>query len=125
MGGADLKSRLAELGITQTEFARLIGVTPRAVTLWVTEERAIPGSADAYLRLLLSVPPNVRQVELSRLKEKGTSMRDGMYGISFHGAQDAGIGVLIFDNGRDTAPMRRVSVTTAGTYTTKPPGWQT
>src|ERR1700751_761213 len=100
MTGNDLKAILIELGISQADFARLIGVTPRAVTLWMADERAIPGPADAYLRLLGLLPPNLRQVELSRLKQKGTGMRDGMFGITFQGQQGAGMGVLIFDNGR-------------------------
>lgn len=100
MTGNDLKAILMELGISQADFARLIGVTPRAVTLWMADERAIPGPADAYLRLLRLLPPNLRQVELSRLKQKGTGMRDGMFGITFQGQEGAGMGVLIFDNGR-------------------------
>jgi len=100
MNGSDLKAILADLEISQADFARLIGVSARAVTLWVGDERAIPGSTDGYLRLLRLLPPNLRQVELSRLKQKGTGMRDGMFGITFQGQQGAGMGVLVFDNGR-------------------------
>src|SRR3984885_14920881 len=96
----ELEAILAELEITQADFARLIGVTPRAITLWVAEQRSIPGPAEAYLRVLQLLPQNLRQVELNRLKQKGTDMRDGMYGISFQGQQGAGMGVLVFDNGR-------------------------
>jgi hypothetical protein len=39
-------------------------------------------------------------MELNRLKQKGTDMRDGMYGISFQGQHGVGMGVLIFYNGR-------------------------
>lgn len=100
MIGDDLKTVLTELGITQADFARLIGVTARAVTLWISGDRPIPGPVDGYLRLFRLLPPNLRQIELSRLKQKGTSMRDGMFGISFQGRQGAGMGMLIFDNGR-------------------------
>jgi len=100
MTSGDLKASLIELGLSQADFARLIGVTSRAVALWMGDERAIPGSAGAYLRLLRLIPPNLRQVELSRLKQKGTTMRDGFFGISFQSNNDAGMGVLIFDNGR-------------------------
>jgi len=96
----DLKTALAEIGITQADFARLIDVTPRAVALWMADERAIPGPAEAYVRLLRLLPPNLRQVELSRLIQKGTAMRDGMFGITFQSQQGAGMGVLVFDNGR-------------------------
>jgi len=95
-----LREVLVEFGITQADLARLIGVTPRAVALWVSDERTIPGPAEAYVRLFKLLPPNLRQIELNRLKEKGTSMRDGMFGISFQGQHGAGMGVLIFENGR-------------------------
>jgi hypothetical protein len=100
MSSEELEVVLAELGITQADFARLIGVTPRAIALWVADERSIPGPAEAYLRVLQLLPQNLRQVELNRLKQKGTTMRDGMYGISFQGQQGAGMGLLIFENGR-------------------------
>jgi hypothetical protein len=100
MTSDDLEAILAELGITQADFARLIGVTPRAIALWVADERSIPGPAEAYLRVLQLLPQNLRQVELNRLKQKGTTMRDGMYGISFQGQQGTGMGLLIFENGR-------------------------
>ena len=100
MKSDELEAALAELGITQADFARLIGVTSRAITLWVAEQRSIPGPAEAYLRVLQLLPQNLRQVEFNRLKRKGTDMRDGMYGISFQGQQGVGMGVLIFENGR-------------------------
>jgi len=100
MKSSDLKAALAELGISQADFSRLVGVTSRAVTLWMGDERAIPGPVDAYVRILCLLPGNLRQVEFSRLKEKGTAMRDGFFGISFQSQNDAAMGVLIFDNGR-------------------------
>jgi hypothetical protein len=96
----DLKAILLELELTQADFARLIGVTLRAVTLWVADERAIPGPVDAYVRLLRFLPPNLRQIELNRLKQRGTNMRDGMFGITFQGKHGRGMGVLIFDSGQ-------------------------
>src|SRR6266436_3751706 len=100
MTNDELRSALAEMGLGQSELARLIGVTSRAVSLWLSGDRAIPGPAEAYIRLFRVLPPGLRQIELNRLKERGTPMRDGMYGISFQGRQSAGMGVLIFDAGR-------------------------
>jgi hypothetical protein len=100
MTSSDLRAILTELGITQIDFARLVGVTGRAVTLWIGDERPIPGPVIAYVRVMQLLPANLRQIELNRLKQKGTNMRDGMYGINFQGQQGAGMGVLIFDNGR-------------------------
>jgi hypothetical protein len=96
----DLRSILTEFELTQADFARLIGVTLRAVTLWVADERTIPGPVDAYARLLRLLPQNLRQIELNRLKQKGTNMRDGMFGISFQGQHGKGMGVVIFDSGK-------------------------
>jgi predicted transcriptional regulator len=70
MLGVDLKTILNEVGLSQTDFARLVGVTPRAVTLWMVGDRNIPGPVEAYARLLHSVPLSVRQVELQRLNLK-------------------------------------------------------
>src|SRR5271163_2441835 len=100
MTGTELKAVLAEIGVGQSDFARLVGVTPRAVNLWATDGRAIPGPTDAYLRLFQLLPPNLRQIEIGRLKDRGTGMRDGMFGITFRGQQGAGLGVLVFDAGR-------------------------
>lgn len=100
MDSAELRTSLADLGITQADFARLLGVTTRAVAMWMSDERPVPGPVVGYLRLMQVLPPNLRQIELNRLKQKGTHMRDGMYGISFQGQQGVGMGVLIFDSGR-------------------------
>jgi hypothetical protein len=110
MTGEKLKELLAEIGLSQSDFARLIGVTSRAVSLWTSEERAIAGPAEAYLRVFRILPANLRQQELKRLKERGTGMRDGMFGIAFHGQEGQGLGVLTFDCGRvygtDSAGVR-------------------
>lgn len=100
MTGNELKRALAEISLSQADFARLVGVTSRAVALWMSEERSIPGPAEGYLRLFQVLPANLRQIELGRLKERGTPMRDGMYGITFQGRQSAGMGMLVFDAGR-------------------------
>lgn len=96
----ELRAFLADLAISQADLARLVGVTSRGVNLWMSEERAIPGPVAAYARLLNSLPPDFRQVELNRLKVRSTAMRDGMFGITFQGRASAGMGIMIFDSGR-------------------------
>jgi helix-turn-helix protein len=96
----DLKAIIGELGISQADFARLIGVTPRAVTLWMVGDRSIPGPVEAYARLVSSVPLSVRQIEFARLKQRRTRMRDGMYGVEYSSVAGGGLGVLIMDSGR-------------------------
>lgn len=100
MLSSDLKTIIDSLGLTQAEFARLIGVTPRAVTLWMVGDRAIPGPVEAYSRLLFSAPLSMRQVELARLKERSNPMRDGMYGVQYTSGNGFGMGVIVLDNGR-------------------------
>jgi len=100
MTSKDLKSFLTEFELTQSDFARLVGVTLRAVALWLAEERTVPMTVDAYVRLFRLLPASLRQIELNRLKQKGTNMRDGMFGITFQGEHGRGMGVLIFDSGR-------------------------
>jgi len=100
MTSNNLKAILANLGLTQADFARLLGVTPRAIALWIANERAIPGPVEGYLRIFELLPPNLRQMELNRLKQEGTNMRDGMFGITFQSQRGAGMGLLIFENGR-------------------------
>ena len=97
---SDLRQILSDVGITQADFARLIGVTPRAVALWMSGERAIPGPAESYARLLQSLPANLRQVELARLKNRRNDMRDGMYSVQFESISRAGQGIVILDTGR-------------------------
>jgi hypothetical protein len=100
MNSDDLKAALADVEVTQADLARLVGVTFRAVALWVADERAVPGPVEAYLRLFRLLPPNLRQIELNRLKQKGTNMRDGMFGITFQGQHGTGMGVLLFESGK-------------------------
>lgn len=97
---SDLRQILSEVGITQADFARLIGVTARAVALWMSGERSIPGPAESYARLLQSLPANLRQIELARLKNKRNDMRDGMYGVQFESISASGQGMIILDTGR-------------------------
>lgn len=97
---SDLRDILEDVGLSQSAFARLIGVTPRAVTLWMSGERAIPGPAEAYARLLSLLPANLRQIELARLDDRRSDMRDGMYGVQYGSVAGAGLGVIILDTGR-------------------------
>jgi transcriptional regulator with XRE-family HTH domain len=100
----ELRHELHTLGLSQVDFARLIGVTPRAVTLWLAGQRAVPPPVSAYLRLLTAAPASMRQAEFQLLKESGNSMRDGMYCVVYSsqdsGPMLAGLGFVIFDGGK-------------------------
>lgn len=51
----ELREALAELGWSQAKFARLIGTHPNAVCNWATGKARVPGSAVAYLRVVLNI----------------------------------------------------------------------
>lgn len=96
----ELRANLAGLGISHSNLADLVAVTPRAVSLWMTGARGIPGPVSAYVQLLVSLPPGMRQAELSRHTKDLKTMKDGMYLIGFTGRSGTGHGMLIFDGGR-------------------------
>ena len=75
----ELRSFLRETGMSQAQLARLLDVTPRAVTLWLAGDRTVPGPAEAYIRLFRAMPTSVRLVEMQRLKVTKAAMRDGVY----------------------------------------------
>src|SRR5271155_440450 len=97
----DLKLALSELSISQVDLARLVGVTTRAVAMWMAGDREVPGAVEAYVRLLGSLTAAQRQAELARAKDRRTTMRDGMYGVDYgtsHGG--SGMACLVLDTGR-------------------------
>jgi len=104
MTGLDLRTSLSKVGLSQVQFARQLGVTTRAVTLWLGEERSIPGPVEAYLRLFTAAPAAVRLAEVQRFNESESRMRDGMYAIQYSspdiGHTISGFGFVIFDGGK-------------------------
>src|SRR5262249_37290464 len=103
---SNLRSMLQELGISQVDFAKLIDVSPRAVTNWLNGERSLPGPVIAYANLLTSVPMAIRQSELARVQGRKAPMREGMYLINYGvkaAPQNAGINegsaTLAFEGG--------------------------
>lgn len=98
MATTELKSSLDSLGISTAEFAKLIDVTPRAVSLWLAEDREFSGPAAAYLRLFCSLPRIIQAKEIARVRREDPTMYDGMYSFEFQGTQNAGLGALAQDS---------------------------
>ena len=97
----DLKGMLDSLDMKPVELASLLNVTPRAINLWLAGEREVPGPTEAYLALLLSLPPALRAKEKLRLQNKGEKdMPEGMYLATYTGTADAGFAVLVFQHGK-------------------------
>jgi hypothetical protein len=99
MDKTQLTDALRDLSLSKPELARLIGVTARAVNLWSSGERDIPGPAIAYLRLLQSLPKALRTQELARINQENHMKYDGMYAVEFVGRTGDGICALVMMDG--------------------------
>lgn len=104
MTASGLREFLGRAGLSQGQFAKLLAVTPRAVSLWLANERALPGPAEAYIRLFEAMPAALRQAELRCLNESAPRMRDGMYAVFYHSQTEAGTGIgyatMILESGK-------------------------
>ena len=92
MSRAELRDILTSLELTQADLAALVGLTPRAVSSWMSGEREVPGPVEAYLGLLGAAPQSVRQEELKRLKRKENKMREGIYSVAYGSIAGEGYG---------------------------------
>lgn len=100
MNAAELERELISWRLTQSEFAQLVGVSPRTVRMWLEQDREkIPGPVVAYLRLLKAAPQNVREQEFEIARGK-TIMISGFYGVKLSGIADVGSAVLVLSNGK-------------------------
>lgn len=89
-----LRGILDQLGLKQTELARLLDVSSRTVSLWATGETALPGPVAAYLRVVRS-RPDVLHLELKRLEGREKMLDEGIYGFTYKGEH---MGVLDGDS---------------------------
>lgn len=81
----NLKETLKSFGLKHVEFARLINVSPRAVSQWIKGDVKIPGPAEAYVRLLKSISPILRATELARINGRANRLDDGVYSLTYLG----------------------------------------
>lgn len=99
-----LKDTLERFGLKQTEFARLLDVSPRTVSLWSTGETALPGPVVAYLRVLQLLPAEALAEELRRVKGRSKMMDEGIYGLEyraeFMGEAETGSALAALRNGK-------------------------
>ena len=78
MNGNELKEVIADLRLSQAEFARLVGVSVGAVSQWLAETRGIPGSASrrtSSARAGLAHRPMARIPEAVERKTPGREAR--------------------------------------------------
>jgi hypothetical protein len=115
MTATELRATLGTLDLRQHQAARLLGVTIRAVGMWINEEREIPGPVAAYFNLLMTLPAALRVREFARIQENA-EVFDGMYLMEFSSGASTGIappelglGVLVFQDGRIFGSDSRVS----------------
>lgn len=100
----NLKETLANLGLKQTELARLISVSPRAVSQWANGDVKLPGPVTAYLRLLKSLSPDQRANELVRISGRPKMLDEGLYSVSYFEPQATepceASGLAVFRSGK-------------------------
>ncbi len=85
-----LKCVLDRLGLKQTEFAKLLGVSSRTVSLWATGDVALPGPVKAYLRMLQSSDAARRASEYGRLLTPSPHLDEGLYSLRYEPANSDG-----------------------------------
>lgn len=56
MKGEELRDAIAKLGLTQSEAARLLDVTPRTVGNWIRGRHEVPGAVGRLLRTWIRRP---------------------------------------------------------------------
>lgn len=101
-----LKRVLDRLGLKQTDFARLLDVSPRTVSLWATGEVAVPGPVKAYLRMVQFADESRRTLEFARLSARTPPVQDGLYSLRYGPpgspptSSDDGGGIALLKAGR-------------------------
>ncbi len=92
-----LKRVLDRLGLKQIEFAQLLDVSPRTVSLWATGTVGIPGPVKAYLRMLQTCEPPRRAAEIARLRTDQPGVDDGLYSLSYAASVADGVEAVTGD----------------------------
>ncbi len=87
-----LKDVLERLGLKQSEFARLIEMSPRTVSLWATGESPLPGPVAAYLRVLQLLPTEARAEEFRRVQGRSKMIDEGLYNVEYRSPEQFGLG---------------------------------
>ncbi|MEO1207474.1 MAG: hypothetical protein AAFV45_14200 [Pseudomonadota bacterium] len=104
MADVNLKRALEAFGIKQSEFAQLVDVSLRTVSLWASGEKPLPGPVQGYLRLLALLPPETRVREFQRIKGRTNMLDDGVYSLDYRGENagqaEAGDALAVLRNGR-------------------------
>ncbi len=100
MNQGELKYAMTKHALSSATLARLLAVTPRAVSMWLTGERSVPGPVEAYLDLFSRLTPAEQQLEIQKSNVDKLTMKDGLYQLEFSGRNGSAYGVLIFENGR-------------------------
>ncbi|MDX2258709.1 MAG: hypothetical protein NW205_07285 [Hyphomicrobiaceae bacterium] len=117
MAETGLKCSLERIGLRQADFARLIGVSARTVSLWATGEKALPGPVCAYLRLIRDMPPDALARELRRVAGRAKMLDEGLYSLSYGvpGGAKSDTALAVLRNGKVLGSDRLGGVF-SGTY---------
>jgi transcriptional regulator with XRE-family HTH domain len=95
------RQTLKALGLSVPELAKLLGVTDRAVNMWLSNSRSVPGPVLSYLRLFSQLPKAAQAQELARARQEDEHAKyEGIYSLNFQGDQSEGRGMLVLMAGR-------------------------
>jgi transcriptional regulator with XRE-family HTH domain len=72
----ELSEALAELKITQAEFSRMIGTTPRTISRWVKGDTEVPVYVKLIIRLL-NLPHELQRTAIKEFGEKHSGIKKG------------------------------------------------
>jgi hypothetical protein len=86
----NLRGVLDALRLRQAEFARLLDVSTRTVSLWMAGSVALPGPVLAYLRLLKAAPDDMRDAEFARVRSQGRQLSEGVYNLQYGPSAQSG-----------------------------------
>lgn len=119
MSSTNLKTTLESYNLKQSEFAALLDVSPRTVSLWASGEKPLPGPVEGYLRVLALLSPHTRAREFERLKGRNNMLDDGIYSLDYRGDADGetttGDALAVLKSGRIRG-ADRLGGTFSGSY---------
>jgi hypothetical protein len=95
------KQALKALRLSASDLASLVKVSPRAVNMWLSSSRSVPGPVLAYLSLFANLPKATQAQELAKARrQEGDATCDGIYALHIKSEKEDGAGILVLMAGR-------------------------